>query len=203
MPSATADDVPPRLNGVRGSATFPANGVNGYKRKESDSSSSNGFQNDFSDSSGNDSPPMNGPQPMPFLRTGIYEEDVASPKSPGITRIKTWGDDPKSAAFPRISKAGELMRSTYDCVVIGSGYGGGVAASRMARAGESVCVLERGKERWPGEYPKETGDALEQVHFSGQFAPGWLPAKAVKGGDPTGLYHLICGNGQNAVVANG
>ncbi|KAL1897428.1 hypothetical protein Sste5346_004165 [Sporothrix stenoceras] len=42
------------------------------------------------------------------------------------------------------------MRSSYDCVVIGSGYGGAVAAARMARAGQSVCLLELGKERWPG-----------------------------------------------------
>lgn len=50
--------------------------------------------------------------------------------------------------FPRISRPVELLRSEYDVVVIGSGYGGGVAASRMARGGQSVCVLERGQERW-------------------------------------------------------
>jgi NADPH-dependent 2,4-dienoyl-CoA reductase/sulfur reductase-like enzyme len=50
--------------------------------------------------------------------------------------------------YPRISKPMELLRHQYDVVVIGSGYGGGVAASRMARGGQSVCVLERGKERW-------------------------------------------------------
>ena len=48
----------------------------------------------------------------------------------------------------RISKPLELLRPSYDVVVIGSGYGGGVAASRMARGGQSVCVLERGRERW-------------------------------------------------------
>jgi cholesterol oxidase len=37
------------------------------------------------------------------------------------------------------------MRDRYDAVVIGSGYGGGIAASRLARAGKSVCVLERGE----------------------------------------------------------
>jgi choline dehydrogenase-like flavoprotein len=40
------------------------------------------------------------------------------------------------------------MRPEYDVVVIGSGYGAGVAASRMARAGKSVVVLELGKEKW-------------------------------------------------------
>ena len=50
--------------------------------------------------------------------------------------------------FPRISLPVELMRNEYDVVVIGSGYGGGVAASRMARGHQSVCLLEVGKERW-------------------------------------------------------
>lgn len=53
-----------------------------------------------------------------------------------------------SQQFPRISKPLELLRPSYDVVVVGSGYGGGVAASRMARGDQSVCVLERGKERW-------------------------------------------------------
>lgn len=105
--------------------------------------------------------------------------------------------------YPRLSKPLELMRSSYDCVVIGSGYGGGVAASRMARTGQSVCVLERGKERWPGEFPTESKEALSQVHYSGEYSAGWLPSKVANDADPTGLYHMIFGAGQNAVVANG
>lgn len=50
--------------------------------------------------------------------------------------------------FPRLSIPVELMRHQYDVVVIGSGYGGGVAASRMARGGQAVCLLELGKEKW-------------------------------------------------------
>ena len=45
------------------------------------------------------------------------------------------------------------IRNSYDIVVIGSGYGGGIAASRLARAGKRVCLLERGREIRPGEYP--------------------------------------------------
>ncbi|KAI2615936.1 FAD/NAD(P)-binding domain-containing protein [Hypoxylon sp. NC1633] len=146
------------------------------------------------------------PWNQPYLdhANGVHEEEEAGgPRSRAYARIRSWGDDPKTAQFPRISKPMELMRHSYDCVVIGSGYGGGVAASRMARAGESVCLLERGKERWPGEYPDDTGDAVEQLHYSGEFAPDWLPKKIVQGGDPTGMYHLIFGNGQNAIVCNG
>lgn len=34
----------------------------------------------------------------------------------------------------------------------GSGYGGAIAASWLARAGRQVYLLERGKELRPGEY---------------------------------------------------
>ncbi|KAK8038165.1 glucose-methanol-choline oxidoreductase [Apiospora phragmitis] len=147
------------------------------------------------------------PQPSPqgshrIKSFGIHQDDAGGP-SGAKARIRSWGDERNGASFPRLSRPLELMRNSYDCVVIGSGYGGGVAASRMARTGESVCVLERGREHWPGEYPSDTDDALEQVHYSGEFSPGWLPKKVVNGGDPTGMYHLIFGNGQNAIVGNG
>lgn len=133
---------------------------------------------------------------------GRHETEASGPGR-SYAKVRSWGKSSSTAQYPRLSKPLELMRSSYDCVVIGSGYGGGVAASRMARAGQSVCLLERGKERWPGEFPAETGEALDQMHYSGEFAPGWLPKQLVNGGDPTGMYHLIFGNGQNAVVANG
>lgn len=53
------------------------------------------------------------------------------------------------------------LRSHYDVVVIGSGYGGAIAACRLAQARRdgrklSVCVLERGRETGPGSYPNTT-----------------------------------------------
>src|SRR6266850_6356831 len=47
----------------------------------------------------------------------------------------------------------DQIRSNYDVVIIGSGYGGSIAASRLARAGQDVCVLERGREFLDGEFP--------------------------------------------------
>ena len=47
-----------------------------------------------------------------------------------------------------------------DVVVIGSGYGGSVAALRAAKHGAKVLVLERGKEYLSGEFPDGLGSAL-------------------------------------------
>ncbi|KAK9127825.1 hypothetical protein Syun_016622 [Stephania yunnanensis] len=40
--------------------------------------------------------------------------------------------------------------SCYDAIVIGSGYGGSVAACRMSMAGIKVCLIERGR-RWESQ----------------------------------------------------
>jgi hypothetical protein len=188
----------------------------------SEPTSPRGDDSDHSQTSGHTSGHSNGsfesPLPSPEPARGVQFEPGShripslrphenEARGPGVSRIsarvRSWGTGSSTASYPRLSKPLELMRSSYDCVVIGSGYGGGVAASRMARTNQSVCVLERGKERWPGEFPSEVDDTLDQFHYSGEFAPGWLPKKLVEGGDPTGMYHMIFGNGQNAVVCNG
>lgn len=42
-----------------------------------------------------------------------------------------------------------------DVVVVGSGYGGAVAALRFAEHGQSVALLERGNEYLAGEFPSD------------------------------------------------
>jgi cholesterol oxidase len=51
------------------------------------------------------------------------------------------------------------VESTYDVVVVGSGFGGGVTACRMAEQGLKVCVLERGRRFAPGDFPGQPDQA--------------------------------------------
>jgi len=94
----------------------------------------------------------------------------------------------------RLSTPIQLIRERYDVVVIGSGYGGAISASRMARAGRSVCLLERGKELQPGEYPDTELEAAEQLQVD-------LPEEHI--GSRTGLYDLRQNPDMNVFVGCG
>lgn len=152
----------------------------------------------------NDNETPRGPEELP--QTPIV--DNLGDEFPKAPRLDT-GSMPRVNSYhryPRISRPAQLMRESYDVVVIGTGYGGGVAASRMARGRQTVCVLERGKERWPGEFPETFRDAIRELRVSGRFSPGErgsLPQIPINGGNPTGLYHFALGAGQNIYMGNG
>lgn len=65
----------------------------------------------------------------------------------------------------RLSKPLSDLTPHYEAIVVGSGYGGGIAASRLARMGLSVALLERGAELLPGEYPDTPAKALAQTQI--------------------------------------
>lgn len=94
----------------------------------------------------------------------------------------------------RLSSPIESLKESYEVVVIGSGYGASIAASRLARAGRKVCVLERGKEFQPGEYPDTAPRTTSefQVHLPGGHV-----------GSPTGLYDLHVNPDINVFVGCG
>ena len=59
------------------------------------------------------------------------------------------------------------LAAHYDVIVVGSGYGGGVSASRLARAGKSVAVLERGREYLTGQFPSRLTDIRNELMVTG------------------------------------
>ncbi|HET9290354.1 MAG TPA: FAD-binding protein, partial [Actinomycetes bacterium] len=72
------------------------------------------------------------------------------------------GDVTASASLA-LARPHHQLRERYDVVVVGSGYGGAIAASRFARAGRTVCVLERGRELRAGDFPTSALAALRQL----------------------------------------
>jgi hypothetical protein len=141
------------------------------------------------------------PTPPPTASPESIDDDASDMSTCSEDHLMS--EDAPTNPFPQISRPIELLQDSYDCVVIGSGYGGSVAASRMARAGESVCLLERGEERWPGEYPTGTVETVNQYRVTGDLIPSSLGGIGINTGNPTGMYHLILGHDQNVIVANG
>ena len=66
-----------------------------------------------------------------------------------------------------LSQPFDALSGRYDAVVIGSGYGGGVSASRLSRMGLKVAVLERGKEYPTGSFPARFPDVRAELMVSG------------------------------------
>jgi cholesterol oxidase len=96
--------------------------------------------------------------------------------------------------MPRLARSLSHLRARYDAVVVGSGYGGGVAAARLARAGKRVAVLERGREIAVGEFPRRFSDLRSDLQLSG---------RQVRLGSPTGLYDVRLGADMHVLVACG
>ncbi len=94
----------------------------------------------------------------------------------------------------RLSLPLDRLKEHYTIVIVGSGYGGSIAASRLARAGQQVCLLERGREIQPGEYPDTEPEALREMQAD---AP---PGRA---GSPTGLYDFRINPDINVFVGCG
>ena len=75
----------------------------------------------------------------------------------------------------RRGAAGKISRMTqFDAIVIGSGFGGAVAACRVAERGMKVLVLERGR-RWAvQDYPRRPGDPWLFSDSKPAAQNGWL-----------------------------
>jgi cholesterol oxidase len=68
------------------------------------------------------------------------------------------------------------VEASYDAIVVGSGFGGGIAACRLAEAGRRVCVLERGRRFGRDDFPGRPEEAGRLI---------WHPAA-----NPGGLFDV-------------
>lgn len=74
-------------------------------------------------------------------------------------------------------------------VVVGSGFGGSVTTYRLARAGQSVVLLERGRPYPPGSFPRTPADVSKNF---------WDPSEGLHG-----LFDVWSFRGTEAIVSSG
>ena len=86
------------------------------------------------------------------------------------------------------------MQATYDAVVVGTGYGGSIAAARLASTGRSVCMLERGIERQPGDYPDSLVEGARSIRVETVHA---------EYGSPAALFDFHVGDDISVLVGSG
>ena len=90
----------------------------------------------------------------------------------------------------------------FDVVIVGSGYGGAIAAAELSGCTDEggkplrVCVLERGREYLQGAFPTRQADLAGHVRFATPNAPR-------QRGVYDGLYDIRWSEDAVAVVASG
>ena len=66
------------------------------------------------------------------------------------------------------------MSDRFDVIVVGSGFGGAIAAGRLAESGARVLVLERGRRWTKDEYPRKSTDSWIYNHNRPHKHNGWI-----------------------------
>lgn len=87
----------------------------------------------------------------------------------------------------------------FDAIVIGSGFGGAVTACRLAEAGMSTLVLERGRRWSSATFPRREQDPWLWSHEQPELLNGWIdlrvfPGMSVVQGSGIGGGSLIYAN---------
>lgn len=81
-------------------------------------------------------------------------------------------------------------------LIVGSGYGGAIAAARLAGHVPDLYVFERGKEYAPGDFPESLGELPSHIQFL-------RPDRATPTGYPDGLFDFRIDNPVSVLVAAG
>ncbi len=100
------------------------------------------------------------------------------------------------------SQPSSKQENDFDLVIVGSGYGGAVAAAQLTDLCDEngkalrVCILERGKEYLQGMFPSSLSSLAGHARFTSPFDK--KPA-----GNRDGLFDIRAGKDINVLVANG
>lgn len=94
----------------------------------------------------------------------------------------------------RLSSSVQVLKNTYDVVIVGSGYGGGVAASHLARIGKKVAVIERGREILTGDFPKRFQELKNDFQ---------LQSETFKSGSDLALFDIRLGKDMHVLIGRG
>ncbi|CAN7757559.1 alpha/beta fold hydrolase [Mesorhizobium sp. LjNodule214] len=133
---------------------------------------------------------------------------VKTNAAPELPRATAWlsrglealvNDLPRIADPQRTPVKGEY---DFDVVIVGSGYGGSVAAAELSSCKDAqgqplkICVLERGKEYLAGMFPSRLADLAGHIRFT-------TPAAERQRGVLDGLYDMRWSDDAAALVACG
>jgi cholesterol oxidase len=88
-----------------------------------------------------------------------------------------------------VGRSSSARTERFDAIVVGSGFGGSVTAARLAEAGWSVCVLERGRAYPPMSFPRSP------LGIKRNF---WDPSQGLHG-----MFDLWSFSGLDALCASG